>query len=193
MARRYTPRKHHDVSVCVGEDWYRYPSSFFLPNDVEILDADGDAAFLHFAVRFYRSSFHGSLPKPFQSAQYGSNCTCVPNRNMNDLNRETADQYVEDENKDCDFIFDTTAVDRLMPDESTSTLGWKLWDWKDTTDGQATEFVLLNVDRTPWWCRVGVIPWVVLFVGSQTEIEHTGGSPIRPFRGERRQSLLNHY
>ena len=37
--------------VCVGREWYRYPSSFFLPNDAQLFFVDG--------------GFDGQLPQPF--------------------------------------------------------------------------------------------------------------------------------
>ena len=44
------------VSVCVGDEWYRYPSSFFLPGPA-------------YQLQFVRSSFDGMLPVAFNASQ----------------------------------------------------------------------------------------------------------------------------
>ena len=44
------------VSVCVGEEWYRYPSSFFLPGPA-------------YRLQFVKSGFDGMLPLPFDANQ----------------------------------------------------------------------------------------------------------------------------
>ncbi|KAI8367633.1 Alg9-like mannosyltransferase family-domain-containing protein [Radiomyces spectabilis] len=41
-----------EKNLCVGKEWYRFPSSFFLPSDVRL--------------QFIQSDFNGQLPKPFQ-------------------------------------------------------------------------------------------------------------------------------
>lgn len=44
------------VRLCVGSEWYRYPSSFYVPNE-------------KVQVSFVRSEFHGQLPQPFPVSQ----------------------------------------------------------------------------------------------------------------------------
>lgn len=43
---------HERVNVCVGDEWHRFPSSFFLPSPEHRL-------------QFLNSSFRGLLPRPF--------------------------------------------------------------------------------------------------------------------------------
>ncbi|KAI8333319.1 Alg9-like mannosyltransferase family-domain-containing protein [Chlamydoabsidia padenii] len=43
--------KTPELNLCIGKEWYRYPSSFFLPNDVR--------------ARFIPSNFDGLLPNAF--------------------------------------------------------------------------------------------------------------------------------
>lgn len=62
--------------ICVGKEWYRYPSSFFLGSDAEL--------------RFIQSGFTGQLPQPF-SAEHG---TWGTQAGFNDLNREEHSRYV---------------------------------------------------------------------------------------------------
>lgn len=40
------------VRLCIGGDWYKYPSSFYIPHK-------------NISVSFLRSNFHGQLPQPF--------------------------------------------------------------------------------------------------------------------------------
>jgi alpha-1,2-mannosyltransferase len=40
------------VNVCVGKEWHRYPSSFFLPDN-------------NWNLKFIKSEFSGQLPAPF--------------------------------------------------------------------------------------------------------------------------------
>jgi alpha-1,2-mannosyltransferase len=58
--------------VCTCGEWYRFPSSFMLPNDTRLA--------------FVKSSFTGQLPKQFQSTRIGTN--------FNDANTEEMDRYV---------------------------------------------------------------------------------------------------
>ncbi|CAG9329457.1 ALG9 [Blepharisma stoltei] len=71
-----------DGRVCVGREWYRFPSSFFL----------GSADLFYIKHRAA-----GILPVQFKSTDF------VP-ENMNDLNREEPSRYVDINS--CDYIVD---------------------------------------------------------------------------------------
>ena len=47
-----------DVTVCVGKEWHRFPSHYFLPDQAQI--------------RFTRSEFNGLLPKYFYEPRNGN-------------------------------------------------------------------------------------------------------------------------
>lgn len=64
--------------VCVGKEWYRFPSSFHLP-----------AAPVQ--LGFLRSAFRGQLPAPFSA---GPDATSRIHAHFNDLNREETSRYV---------------------------------------------------------------------------------------------------
>jgi len=70
---------HKSVNVCVGKEWHRFPSSFFLPGD-------------NWHLRFLQSEFKGQLPKPYASGPDGT--TLIPSH-MNDLNKEEPERYVD--------------------------------------------------------------------------------------------------
>eukprot|EP00117_Sycon_ciliatum_P000586 scpid46697/ scgid5428/ Alpha-1,2-mannosyltransferase ALG9; Asparagine-linked glycosylation protein 9 homolog; Disrupted in bipolar disorder protein 1 homolog; Dol-P-Man:Man(6)GlcNAc(2)-PP-Dol alpha-1,2-mannosyltransferase; Dol-P-Man:Man(8)GlcNAc(2)-PP-Dol alpha-1,2-mannosyltransferase len=75
-------------NVCVGKEWYRFPSNFFLPDR-------------RWQLQFVRSEFRGQLPQPYQRSW---NATFVIPSHMNDMNREETSRYVPED--DCDYIVD---------------------------------------------------------------------------------------
>lgn len=70
-------------SVCVGKEWYRFPSSYFLPQEMR--------------AKFIRSEFRGLLPGEFPESPslLGrlEGASQIPS-GMNDLNIEDPDKYV---------------------------------------------------------------------------------------------------
>jgi len=98
--------------VCLGNEWHRFPSSFWLP---------------HNGVRaeFIRSDFGGLLPKHFAAS------TCDFVTGMNDRNREETDRYVPLES--CDYFVEESDASfqpgghivaslRMVDDARTGTL-----------------------------------------------------------------------
>ena len=77
-----------DIHVCVGKEWYRFPSRFFLPSEKVHLS-------------FLRSGFRGLLPKEFSPHE---NATSIMPQGFNDMNREEMDRYVSLDQ--CDYIVD---------------------------------------------------------------------------------------
>lgn len=70
--------------VCYGKEWYRYPSSFFLPNN-------------NLRAKFVQSEFRGLLPGEF--AESGAGLGYFPGtwtvpKGMNDRNLEDPEKYV---------------------------------------------------------------------------------------------------
>jgi len=70
-------------SVCFGKDWYRFPTSYFLPNGMK--------------AKFIKSEFNGLLPGEFAEARTGfgfwSGAWLLP-AGMNDQNIEDLGKYV---------------------------------------------------------------------------------------------------
>ncbi|KAG0649148.1 Dol-P-Man:Man(8) c(2)-PP-Dol alpha-1 [Hyphodiscus hymeniophilus] len=79
-------------SVCFGKEWYRFPSSYHLPNDMR--------------AKFVKSEFDGLLPGEFSEAKTGfwAGAWLVP-PGMNDLNQEDMGKYVDLQT--CSFLVDT--------------------------------------------------------------------------------------
>jgi len=80
------------TTVCMGKEWYRYPSSFFLPGPT-------------WRVGFLRSEFRGQLPKYFPKAsQDGQMPTRISSPDFNDMNNEELGRYINPAK--CHFIVD---------------------------------------------------------------------------------------
>lgn len=67
-----------DIIVCIGSEWHRFPSSFFLPSPA-------------YKVQWLDDGFKGLLPIPFNSSIGG---TAAAPSYFNKLNKASAEQYV---------------------------------------------------------------------------------------------------
>ncbi|KAL1870566.1 hypothetical protein VTK73DRAFT_2541 [Phialemonium thermophilum] len=86
-------------SVCFGKEWYRFPSSYFLPRDMR--------------AKFIRSEFRGLLPGEFSEARTGFGFwsgTWLPTTGLNDRNEEDLSKYVD--LRTCAFLVDTQYPER---------------------------------------------------------------------------------
>ena len=73
------------TTVCLGKEWYRFPSSFNLPHDVH--------------PKFIKSEFSGLLPGEFSTAAAAATDRFFPGTHvtppgMNDENLEDPGKYV---------------------------------------------------------------------------------------------------
>ncbi|EAU39236.1 conserved hypothetical protein [Aspergillus terreus NIH2624] len=95
--------RHAGDSVCFGKEWYRFPSSFFLPDDMR--------------AKFIRSEFRGLLPGEFpDAAHYGAlfeGTSQIPT-GMNDRNLEDPGKYVDI--AECSFLVDSSFPGREVTD-----------------------------------------------------------------------------
>lgn len=119
-------------TLCVGKEWYRFPSSFFLPQD--------------WKLAFIESEFRGQLPKPYES---GPNATRIIPMDMNDGNREERSRYVN--LSLCDYLVDTDGHDVTdrEPDYSSSP------EWEVVSSVK-----FLDSRRSPIYARAFYVPFV---------------------------------
>ena len=75
------------ATVCVGAEWHRFPSSFFLPGE-------------GYRLGFVKSGFDGMLPMPFNASAGGA---AFSSPALNDENREVPEQYVASPEVECSF------------------------------------------------------------------------------------------
>jgi len=91
-------------TVCLGKEWYRFPSHFLLPTGVR--------------AKFVKSEFSGLLPGEFSEAKQGFGTfpgTWLTPPGMNDQNREDMGKYTDI--RRCDFV-----VDSYLPSTVTTSL-----------------------------------------------------------------------
>ncbi|RNA12060.1 Alpha-1-2-mannosyltransferase [Brachionus plicatilis] len=104
------------INVCVGKEWYRFPSYFFIPEKTEVHDWN---------LRFLESDFKGQLPGYFKEANNFSEViesTRHKDKLFNDVNQEVKERYVSLDK--CDFIIDTDNFDDKKFNEKTK-INWK--------------------------------------------------------------------
>ncbi|KAL8709409.1 MAG: hypothetical protein Q9220_005792 [cf. Caloplaca sp. 1 TL-2023] len=93
-----------EANVCLGKEWYRFPSSYFLPTGMR--------------AKFIKSAFDGLLPGQFTEAKTGFGFfpgTWLIPPGMNDQNIEDPGKHIDIEH--CSFL-----VDSYFPGSQPSTL-----------------------------------------------------------------------
>ncbi|KAH8426317.1 dolichyl-P-Man:Man(6)GlcNAc(2)-PP-dolichol alpha-1,2-mannosyltransferase [Aspergillus melleus] len=116
-------------SVCFGKEWYRFPSSFFLPEGMR--------------AKFIRSEFRGLLPGEFPDAASVSSLLEGTSRipeGMNDLNEEDLNKYVDI--SQCSFLVDSSfpgqSTTEREPDYVHDESRWERLSCKDFLDTSQT-------------------------------------------------------
>ncbi|KAL8864940.1 MAG: hypothetical protein Q9174_007156 [Haloplaca sp. 1 TL-2023] len=83
-----------EANVCLGKEWYRFPSSYFLPSGMR--------------AKFVKSAFDGLLPGQFTEAKTGFGFfpgTWLIPSGMNDQNIEDSSKHTDIEH--CSFLVDS--------------------------------------------------------------------------------------
>ncbi len=107
------------INVCVAKEWYRFPSSFFIPENL-----DEGVKKQEWRLRFLESEFKGQLPGQFNESLPLPQSTRYVDELFNDMNREVKQRYVRV--SDCDFLIDTdTVADRTDAPTELSVNGVK--------------------------------------------------------------------
>lgn len=106
----HTLSSDRNVNLCVGKEWYRFPSSFFLPAE-------------NWNLQFIESEFRGQLPKPYSA---GPNSTKIVPTDMNDMNKEEPSRYISITK--CHYLIDldTLSKSQFEPRYSQQTDEWKV-------------------------------------------------------------------
>jgi len=88
------PESSAPTTVCVGKEWYRFQSSFFLPST-------------SFRIAFLKSEFSGQLPKYYTKPDDDSGMlsTQLSHLDFNDMNMEESTRYISHAGK-CHFLVD---------------------------------------------------------------------------------------
>lgn len=122
-----------EVNLCVGKEWYRVPSSFFLPDK-------------RWKLQFVRSDFRGQLPKPYSSLK---NATSLIPEYMNDMNKEEPSRYFELSR--CHFLvdLDVPVSSEREPRYTQDTATWEM----------LISYPFLDASRSSPRYRAFYIPW----------------------------------
>lgn len=130
-------------TVCLGKEWYRFPSSFSLPHGVH--------------AKFIKSEFSGLLPGEFSEARTGFGLfpgTWLVPSGMNDENLEDVGKYTDIDH--CDFLVDSrlpSAVPTaLEPDYISDSSSWEELKCVPFLDASHTHFLgrLLFIPDLPF-------------------------------------------
>lgn len=134
-------------TVCFGKEWYRFPSSYFLPRDMH--------------AKFIRSEFRGLLPGEFSEARTGFGFwsgTWLPTSGLNDRNEEDLGKYVD--LRQCSLLVDTQYSERTEPlppnepDYIADTENWDIVRCEPFLDAADTHLVA----RALWVPELEVLP-----------------------------------
>jgi len=125
------------TTVCMGKEWYRFQSSFFLPSN-------------RFKVAFIKSDFQGQLPKYYQETSKGQLSTRLYHDDFNDLNLEEPGRYIAHPGK-CHFLVD-------LDDSSTSEFQPQYSQHSNWT--VEAEFQFLDSSKSHPLFRAFYVPWL---------------------------------
>jgi alpha-1,2-mannosyltransferase len=142
--------------VCYGKEWYRFPTSYFLPRGMH--------------AKWIRSEFRGLLPGDFAEARMGFGVwsgTWLPPAGMNDRNEEDLGKHVE--LRACQFLVDTQYPEQQRrfggegggwkappnePDYVADTDAWEVVQCEKFLDAASTHVLA----RTLWVPDWSVVP-----------------------------------
>uniref|UniRef100_A0A7S4K9Z2 Mannosyltransferase n=1 Tax=Odontella aurita TaxID=265563 RepID=A0A7S4K9Z2_9STRA len=142
--------------ACVGGEWYRYPSSYHLPPDVQL--------------GFLKSSFDGQLPQPF--AEYGSreesaNAKGRRRGKFNDLNEEETERYVDI--AECSYVIELVDNDNGGSDSEDDSVNAKkkpeCVEYMESSKergrwSEVARYDFLDAERTSFLHRVLYVPFL---------------------------------
>ena len=130
-------------NVCLGKEWYRFPSSFFLPHGVH--------------AKFIKSEFSGLLPGEFSEARVGFGLfpgTWLVPPGMNDENLEDVGKHTNIDH--CTFIVDSrlpsASLTALEPDYTSDSSHWEKLKCVSFLDASQTHLLgrLLYIPDLPF-------------------------------------------
>jgi alpha-1,2-mannosyltransferase len=134
-------------NVCFGKEWYRFPSSYFLPRDMH--------------AKFIRSEFRGLLPGEFSEVRAGFGFfggAWLPTSGLNDRNEEDMAKYVDI--RQCSFLVDTQYPERTdplpthEPDYISDGDNWDIVKCEPFLDASRTHFL----SRVLWMPESDLVP-----------------------------------
>ena len=131
----YQETKIAKFNVCVGKEWHRFPSSFFLPQN--------------FTLRFIESEFRGQLPQPFDSPGINGTRAILPT--FNDQNLEEKNRYVPVNT--CHFLidFNNGMSSKREPMYSNDKSKWMVLEELDYLDARSSPSKFFRAFYVPYF------------------------------------------
>lgn len=130
------------INVCTGGEWYRFPSTFFLPENAQL--------------GFLKSSFGGQLPQPFTSRGSKSESRGVQTGRFNDRNEEEMDRYIVVDQ--CSFIVEMVSSNLDDPNTTPECLQYMASDTSGSWSRVST-YRYLDAASTPSLHRILYLPF----------------------------------
>ena len=124
--------------VCVGGEWYRFPSSYHLPGN--------------FRLAFLKSSFGGQLPQQFTELGSKEESLLIQSGKFNDMNQEEMDRYVNI--NECSYVIGLVDHDK---DANSDLLQYFSNDDRKWTEIASYKF--LDAEKTSTLHRVLYLPF----------------------------------
>ena len=124
--------------VCVGGEWYRFPSSYHLPGN--------------FRLAFLKSSFGGQLPQQFTELGSKEESLLIQRGKFNDMNQEENDRYVNI--NECSYVIGLVDHDK---DANSDLLQYFSNDDRKWTEIASYKF--LDAEKTSTLHRVLYLPF----------------------------------
>ena len=140
------------LNVCVGKEWYRFPSHFFVPTERttgSVTDAQ---------IAFLESDFDGQLPKLFtlapppnnSSPSSSSSATSHVHPWFNDRNQRQNDRYIKVD--ECDYIVDLDLKAQNEPHYYEEMPGmWRVLDEQPFLDATSSMHTISRAFYVPWF------------------------------------------
>ncbi|KAI5078870.1 hypothetical protein GOP47_0006541 [Adiantum capillus-veneris] len=126
------PATQNDTIVCIGSEWHRFPSSFFLPSP-------------SYKVGWLDDGFNGLLPMPF-NASIGGTAAAPPY--FNKLNKASVEQFMTNEDA-CNYLLELDLHREGMQLRGSNRTLWEV----------IVELPFLDNERSPAIQRAFFFPW----------------------------------
>lgn len=139
-----TTRQNNEVTyICTAGEWYRFPSSFFLPPNMPL--------------GFLKSSFAGQLPQPFTEFGSKKESLKIQKGAFNDVNKEEIDRYVDF--RQCSYLVELVpSQDSSDKEESPECLQYMKSDPRGVWS-QVASYKYLDATSTEAVHRVVYVPF----------------------------------
>mmetsp|Transcript_18689 Transcript_18689/g.34405 ORF Transcript_18689/g.34405 Transcript_18689/m.34405 type:complete len:623 (+) Transcript_18689:38-1906(+) len=129
--------------VCTAGEWYRFPSSFFLPPNHQL--------------GFLKSSFGGQLPQPFTASGSKRESLNAQVGNFNDINKEEMDRYIDIEQ--CSFVVELVPFESENSRDIPECLQYMKSDSSAGSWTQLASYNYLDTDSTSVLHRILYLPF----------------------------------